>query len=114
MGRRAALRGGPEVWEVAAVAGPGLAGPDLDELDRALHERFLSRRETANRADLGSVLVANRQQAQQIADCRYAEPLEPFGNARTDASSKFANCPSEQFHPRSSASDASKVISRVL
>jgi len=37
VGRRAALRGGPEVWEVAAVAGPGFAA---DTLDPRVREHF--------------------------------------------------------------------------
>ena len=35
VGRRAAIRGGPEVWEVAAVAGPGFATSESTSPRRA-------------------------------------------------------------------------------
>ena len=38
VGRRAAVRGGPEVWEVAAVAGPGFAS--VEGLEVRVREHF--------------------------------------------------------------------------
>ncbi len=38
VGRRAAIRGGPEVWEVAAVAGPGFA--TSEGVDAPVREHF--------------------------------------------------------------------------
>lgn len=68
----------------AAEHRPAPSKDDLDEFYAALHENLLARREAAYRPNLRSVLVAYRQQAQQIADRRDAEPLEPLGDSRTN------------------------------
>ena len=63
------------------------AAPDSDfgELDRALDQRFLARHESADRRDRGPVLVALRQQAEQVADRAHAELREALGHLRPDA-----------------------------
>ena len=55
-GRRAALRGGPEVWEVAAAAGPGRA------MSAAVGQRFAGMRTEA----LEEALAYAKKYAEQI------------------------------------------------
>ena len=58
---------------------------DLSELDRAFDERLLARDQAAERPNRRSVLVALRQQAEQVRDSLDAEPSEARGYDRTHA-----------------------------
>ena len=58
---------------------------DLGELDDSFDERLLADGETADRLDRRAVLVALRQQTEQIADRANVEPRQALGDLRTDA-----------------------------
>ena len=72
------------VGEPAQQRAPPAYG-DLAELDDALDEHLVADRETADRAQRRAVLVALRQQAQQVAERPHAELGEPLGDLRAYA-----------------------------
>ena len=58
---------------------------DVADLDDALDERLVADGETADGPQCRAILVALRQEAEQVADRPDAELREPLGELRADA-----------------------------
>ena len=61
------------------------ANDEIAELDDAFDQRNVADREATDRLQCRTVLVALRQQAQEIADPSHAELRQAFGHLRSDA-----------------------------